>query len=446
MEKGVVARGFRQKFVLALLKTLGIFRLTDKWTYSYAARNHRSREPEIYSWERLSLATNRIFNLPDVELSDSAPKRINVLVPAFSVESISAGFFGVFNVALQLQRLGYRVRLVLFDNFVYSEEAFRKSLSGFPTFSELFDELEVEYIGNRLRPLEVSPADGVVATVWYSAYFAQKIQRLTGNKPFLYLIQDYESAFYPYSSMFSLADETYRMNFRPLYSTKPLHEYMKNRFPNLEITPSSYFNNACSSRLTDLETFVATKSKQTKKRFVFYSRPAVNRNMFELSCLAVIKAFQKGVFGSGDNWEFFGMGLGNVKISLNDIVEISQLPRMSLAEYQDFVPSIDVGLSLMGSPHPSIVPFDLAGSGSIVVTNSFENKTAEYFRSISSNIVVSDPKLDDLVEAIRQAVEKSDNFVSRHASAVNMNFPTDWNQVWSDNHNKFLVETLGDFN
>jgi hypothetical protein len=63
-------------------------------------------------------------------------------------------------------------------------------LNNFPSFSTLFEEVEVEYIGARKEPLVVSPFDGVIATVWYSAYFAEKIQKLVNPKPFLYLIQD----------------------------------------------------------------------------------------------------------------------------------------------------------------------------------------------------------------------------------------------------------------
>ncbi len=36
----------------------------------------------------------------------------------------------------------------------------------------------------------------------------------------------------------------------------------------------------------------------------------------------------------------------------------------------------DVGLALMYTPHPSLVPLEMASAGMIVVTNSFENKTA----------------------------------------------------------------------
>ncbi len=151
----------------------------------------------IYTEAHVNLTTNRIYDLPDVVVDSTEPTRVNVLVPAFEFKSMSAGFFGVFQVARFIKQCGFKVRLVMFDNFFWDEAQFRVKLEGYPGMEALFDELEVAYIGERLAPLRVSPRDNCVATVWYSAYFAQKIISTTlSREPFLYLIQDYETNFY----------------------------------------------------------------------------------------------------------------------------------------------------------------------------------------------------------------------------------------------------------
>lgn len=433
--------GVRQKTVYILLKVGGKFKVTDRiMKYRYKALS-TINGLQVYDKHTLNILTNRIFDMPEVVVDSEALVRVNVLIPAFSIESISAGFFGVFNVALFAASCGFKVRLVLFDNFYYDEDIFRGSLSKFPSFSDLFDRVEVEYIGDRKTPLIVSPFDGTVATVWYSAYFAQKIQRATVNtRPFLYLIQDYESAFYPFSSLNALSDDTYRMSYNGLVSTKPLKDYIT-AFDSFSKGKFIHFNNACSSILPDLETFKVNKLNK-KKRFVFYSRPAVNRNMFELAALSIITAFERGVFGNGSEWDFYGMGLGDVEVKVTENISIIQLPRMSLKEYEEQMYTFDLCLSLMASPHPSIVPFDLSSAGALVVTNTFEVKNEEYFKDISDLILVANPNVDSIVDKLRVAIGQVSDLEGRYQRACNVNYPKTWENVWDEHHKEFLYETF----
>lgn len=433
--------GKKQKVVYSILKIGGFFGVTKKALSERHSEMANIQGLQVYDKHTLNLMTNRIFDMPEVEIDVNAPVRVNVLVPGFSIESISAGFFGVFNVARYAVKCGFKVRLVLFDNFYYDEVIFKSSLNKFPSFSTLFDEVEIEYIGERKSPLKVSPYDGAIATVWYSAYFAEKIQKVTNHKPFLYLIQDYETAFYPFSALNAFSDKTYQMDFNALVSTQPLLDYMQQADHFCKGKKFVSFDNACSSILPDWETFQQSKVAR-KKRFVFYSRPAVNRNMFELAAISIIQAFEKGIFGNPDEWEFFGMGLGDVEIKLDANVSIMQLPRMSLKEYEESMYTFDLCLSLMASPHPSIVPFDLASAGALVVTNSFETKNADYFQKISDNIFVAKPFVDDVVESIAAAISKVDDLGWRYSQAKIVNYPNTWDDVWTDKHASLLFDTF----
>ena len=44
----------------------------------------------------------------------------------------------------------------------------------------------------------------------------------------------------------------------------------------------------------------------------------------------------------------------------------------------------------MYTPHPSLVPIEMAAAGLLTVTNRFENKTAEAMRAISANLIAAD--------------------------------------------------------
>ena len=100
-----------------------------------------SPENRVYDEHYLHLRLNRIYDLPEVKLDLSRLATINVLVPAFEFNSISAGFFGVFQVARFMRRTGYNVKLVLFDNFYFSHDEFRQKFLNYPGMENLLDEL-----------------------------------------------------------------------------------------------------------------------------------------------------------------------------------------------------------------------------------------------------------------------------------------------------------------
>lgn len=407
--------------------------------------SEQSKVSNSQTWEQLMCSINRVYDLPEVVVDKSRPKTINVLVPAFDFNSISAGFFGVFQAALFIARQGYHVRLVMFDNFYFNFDEANKKIQNYPGLETLFDEVEVDYIGERRKPLEVSEHDTSLATVWYSAYFAQKIQKACDGKPFLYLIQDYETHFYAGSSCSCLAQRSYAMNYYAMFSTKMLQEFFIQQnicdFNNRDIKYISY-DNCCSCHLPTKQMFVNTYNGHHRRRIVFYARPIVNRNMYELGALVLIEAIRRGVLQE-DDWDFYGVGLGDADLQLTEERKLCQLPRMNLKEYTENISGFDIGLTLMASPHPSLLPFDLAGSGCIVVTNECYNKTQAYFDEISGNIICKEADLDQLVDGIAEAVKRVSDLDTRYYEAENMKFPKTWDETWTDEHKRWIRERLG---
>lgn len=399
--------------------------------------NHR-----VYDKHTLDLMLNRIHDLPDVKVNPNRRPTINVLVPAFDFESMSAGFFGVFQVARFMRTTGWNVRLVLFDNFLFCPDRFRRKFGDFPGMEDLLDEVEVEYIGERKAPLDVSPDDVCMATVWYSAWFARKIGDALGGRRFLYLVQDYETCFFPGGSLFAVADETYAWDYAALFSTSPLQDY----FVSTDVggfasrgLPGISFDNACSARLPPRDEFLAAKSATAKRKLVFYSRPCVDRNMFTLAALSLVTAYERGIF-TPDRWDCIGMGLGAASVELLPDLHSTALPRMTLREYERTVEQFDVCLTLMASPHPSLIPMDLAGSGSMVVTNTFRTKTAGYLRGLCGNIIPVAPSVPAIVDGLAAAARASADFPGRHARAAAMRYPRSWEESLGRRHTDFVTE------
>ena len=117
-------------------------------------------------------------------------------------------------------------------------------------------------------------------------------------------------------------------------------------------------------------------SQRSPRRLLFYARPEPHaaRNMFELGVLGLARALADGAF-AGD-WEFNGIGStrrGRVALGRTSM---RLLPRSDQSAYAELLRDHDVGLALMYTPHPSLVPIEMAAAGMVVVTNRFENKDA----------------------------------------------------------------------
>ena len=110
---------------------------------------------------------------------------------------------------------------------------------------------------------------------------------------------------------------------------------------------------------------------------------------------------------------------------------MQMLPRVSLAEYQRLLPGYDVGLGLMLTPHPSLVPLEMAAAGLVAVTNTYANKTAEALRAISTNLVPVAPTVAGVVDGLREAVGRSRDLEARAAGAE-VAWSSDWRTSFDD--------------
>jgi O-antigen biosynthesis protein len=79
------------------------------------------------------------------------------------------------------------------------------------------------------------------------------------------------------------------------------------------------------------------------------------------------------------------------------------LGNLGWREYGELVRGVDLGVSLMATPHPSYPPLDLAASGAAVLTNRFGLKQdlSEY----SPNIICADLDTTSLLQGLRVARE-----------------------------------------
>lgn len=79
---------------------------------------------------------------------------------------------------------------------------------------------------------------------------------------------------------------------------------------------------------------------------------------------------------------------------------MESLGKIPWSDYPGFLSKIDLGLSLMYSPHPSHVPLEMAAAGARVVTNRFGPKDLS---ALSPAILSCDPTAPSIANALSLA-------------------------------------------
>jgi hypothetical protein len=141
--------------------------------------------------------------------------------------------------------------------------------------------------------------------------------------------------------------------------------------------------------------------------------------------IALSRALAEGAFTGG--WELHGIGTvqRGRRIELGGGASLELLPRADQASYAELLRAHDVGLALMYTPHPSLVPLEMASAGMLTVTSTFENKDADALRAISANLIAAEPTLDGITRALLEAAAGVEDIERRVVGSA-----TDWSRDW----------------
>jgi hypothetical protein len=374
-------------------------------------------------------------------VQDEAPVRVNILIPAVDLEHFFGGYIGKFNLALRLARQGLRVRIVTVDPQPPLPGGWMRRLESYDGLAGLSDAVEVAF-GRESGPLPVSRQDRFVATTWWSAYAAHDAATRLGEDRFLYLVQEYEPFTFPMGTYAALADGSYALPHVALFSTELLRDYFRRNAIGVYAAgteagdrDSASFQNAITAVQAPTADELALRAT---RRLLFYARPEPHaaRNMFELGVLALVRGLELGAFRGG--WELHGIGtvaaggvldLGGAQLQL--------VPRAEQRSYADVLLAHDVGLSLMYTPHPSLVPMEMASAGMLTVTNTCANKTAAAMREISENLITVAPTVEAIAQGLLEATTGADDHARRaRGSAVA------WSRDWDTSLDRELLARL----
>ena len=340
----------------------------------------------------------------------------------------------MFNLALRLQREGFRVRLILHEETVWDPREWKVKIQKYPGLTTLFDEVEITLRADRSIPVEVHPDDRFVATNCWAAHISHHCAAQLREKQFLFMVQEYEPFFLPMNSISALYQQSYMLPQVTLFSTELLQDFFRSNRIGVFAQQDGEANAVVFSNA--IQKFHPTSEllSRAKRRLLFYARPEEHaaRNLFELGMIALTELVSDPRVDL-DGWSFHGIGSAGEgrTMDLAPGVPLELVPKTNLEEYSRMMSSFDVGLSLMLTPHPSLVPLEMAAAGMWTVTNTFANKTAGELQKISTNLIGVEPTIPAIKEGLLEAMKRVDEIEARLAGAQ-MRWPTDWDSAFPE--------------
>jgi hypothetical protein len=349
-----------------------------------------------------------------LRIRTTEPRRLNVVLSSLDTGHVFGGYLAVYQLVKRLRSMR-QVRIVAVDDpLTAGAEHARERIESIEGLAGALAGVELVGGADRTRELAVNPDDQFVATTSWTAHVAHAASTALGHPRFLHIVQEYDPFTFPNGSFQALAEEAYTFPQVVLFSSEMLRDFFaahglgiytgdKRAAAGLSAT----FQNAITD-VGDVE--LDALRERSLKRLLVYARPQATeaRNMFELAVLALRGAIHRGAVSV--DLEFTGIGKGGADrsaIPLGGAAWLEMIPKQPLGRYRALLRTHQLGLSLMHTAHPSLVPLEMAAAGMPVVTTTYGTKTAETMTALSPNIVAVQPTVGAIVDGLRRAVERA---------------------------------------
>jgi len=258
--------------------------------------------------------------------------------------------------------------------------------------------IDFVFLDHGQRPLPVCAEDLFLTTSWWTT---RHIRQTAPPEQILYLLQEDERMFYPHGDEWLRCQETLSDTaIRYAVNSRNLFEHLQANGLNHLSSRGTWFEPAFPEHIYH----PAPRGTEAKKQFLFYARPRHPRNLFYRGLECVIRLIETGVL-SAEEWDITFVGSHIPPLQLPGGHRVTIIENLPWDAYAALIREMDVGLSLMLTPHPSYPPLDLAASGAVVVTNRFGPK--QDLEAYSPNIFCVDVTVDSLVEGVRCAAERA---------------------------------------
>lgn len=364
---------------------------------------------------------------------ESEKTRINIYFNGFNKGCFFGGKATALLIAVKLsEKYGFDLRIIdknpdkgiFYDFLKLFNQEFNQNVTFYSTKLPVY--------------LEISEKDHFICTMWSNADSVLRTKSITGR--IFYIMQEIETFFYDHGD-YHLRCHTALTDDRliPIVNSKLLYNYFSsNGYDNVK--QGSYFEPAFSTDL--LKPSETSFKKKDKYKLFYYARPTHQRNLYYFGLDVLNSVFLNG-FLNPEEWEVYFAGDNSFSnITFNSGLEVNNLGVMTWNEYCKFASTVDLCYSMIYTPHPSYVPFDMVTSGAVVVTNNYSNKQG--LENYSKNILSAPLIKDDMMQTLKNGSDLAKDSKLRESNYKSSNIENDWDSTLMKSlklMNKYIVES-----
>jgi len=352
--------------------------------------------------DALAYAHLHIFSLSmsGTRLDDSVKPSVNLVLPELSAKGIFAGIRTALEFGCSLAEQTHRpLRLISLRGKSNGADMTQAREYVEREFPREDGQRTTVHAASELGGVSVNSNDLWVATHWTTAHALDVAKRLNilRASQVVYLIQDYEPGFSPWSTDHALARSTYHAGFRLVVNSTPLQDYLR-KAEGIDVSGEFVF--APSIDVDRLKLASEARVPSSVPRVLFYGRPSKPRNMYAigLSALYLVadELRRRGVEG-----HFVSAGEPHQDVQLSDTHTLVSKGKLPWDAYFKLLSNTDVVLCLQASPHPSHPPLDAVAAGCMAVTNEMGGTRA----GRHPRLLVAEPYPDALAARLLEAID-----------------------------------------
>ena len=362
----------------------------------------------------------------------SGRRRVWFIFPVINPDIAFGGYQAAFALMVELHRAGFDLGVICMEERKPNRSYFVWRQSH-PDYIAAFSDCPF-HGNNDYNELALRKGDlFVVYSVW-GLELGEHLAALTSTRlPYLFA-QEYEPIFYANDALQVLCEDYYRRPHYPIINSRFLLKFFSERRvgifrePVEEFVDYAWFEHALNAMPRQSADQMRAR---TAHSVIVYARPEAHagRNLFDIIVIALQDLCREGIFDG--SWSFIGLGalsdLDDVRLSDDHHLELRK--KVDTQDYARLMGGIDIGISLMCAPHPSLVPFEMAMTGALVVTNSFTNRSPEEISAISGNLIACELGLASFKAAIREALRRVPDADARERDTLRAP-PRGWREIF----------------
>jgi hypothetical protein len=259
-----------------------------------------------------------------------------------------------------------------------------------------YGEVELAYSGYDAKdPIPLADGEQFLTTSWWTTW---GVRQSVSSERIVYLLQEDERMFYPHGDDRLYSTELLRdSQIRKIVNSQMLYNHFLKTNVDLKLCNGLWFEPAFPKDIF----FREVRTQSDKKNFFFYARPNHLRNLFYRGLAVIVAAMEAGLLDPRE-WDFYFVGVGVPRLRLPGRVEPRIVEGLNWRDYAALIRRMDLGFSLMDTPHPSYPPLDLAACGAAVVTNRHPGK--DDLAGYSGLIITADTPVPAMVDALRAGI------------------------------------------